>query len=85
MNKKKEEKKTRSLAAGCQCPFLSNGSCLNAFIHASLGSLYLIAPGKVCKINGGLDSRQSTFFLPLASGLCSVQVFFPFINFINVT
>ena len=81
------KKKTRSLAVGYQCPFLSNGSCLNAFIHASLGSLYLIAPGNVCKINGGLDSRQSTFFLqlPLDSRLGSVQVFFPFVNFISVT
>ena len=58
--------------------FLSNGSCVTAFIHASLSCLHLMGPGKACKWNDGLYSRQSLFFLQLPSALrlCSAQVSF---------
>ena len=69
---------TRSLEAGYKDPFLSNSSRLTGFIHASLSCLHLMGPGKVCKFNGGLHSRQPPFIshLPLASRLCSVQFSF---------
>ena len=72
----KSMKQTRSLVAGCQDPFLSNGSRLSVFIQASLSCLHLIGPGKVYKGNGGLHSRYSLFFLqlPSTSRLCSVEV-----------
>ena len=45
----KRMEQTRSLGTGCQDPFLSNGSCLTAFIHASVSCLHLMGPGKVYK------------------------------------
>ena len=68
----------RSLEAGYKDHFLSNDSRLTGFIHASLSCLPLMGPGKVCKFNGGLHSRQLPFIsqLPLSSRLYSVQFFF---------
>ena len=69
---------TRSLEAGYKDSFLSNDSRLTGFIHASLSCLPLMGPGKVCKFNGGLHSRQLPFIsqLPLSSSLYSVQFYF---------
>ena len=49
----------RSLAACYQDPFLPNGFRLTPFIPAALSCLYLTGPGKICKWNGVLHSRQS--------------------------
>ena len=64
--------------------FLSNGSCLTAFIHASLSYLHLMGPGKACKwwfIFKTVSSLLAVTF-SFKVVFCA-SFFFPFINFIS--
>ena len=54
-------------------------------IHASLSCLHLLEPGKVCKWNGGLHTKQSTScsYLQLQGCVRCKVVFIAFVNLIS--